>query len=395
MIPVLYDKTETEYKTWGLGLIKDAVSATVTEELNGSFTAEVVLPCTSQAYPELEVDRIITLWAPYRHWYRRTWATVEKRDEGGKQPFRIVSISRPMSGLVTVKCEHVSAQTKKIVMKRREEWDGAHYHYRNFNELPRAGSNPFQVDISAIRGDGAYIDRIFPAVKTPMTMRDYLQGKEGSLTDRLKCDWIFNGWTITAVKPQRGTEANCVIRYGSNLTDIKQEEEIAAVKTCIYPFYYKEESGVQTYVAPDTYVRGQYADNYTYDRIEIMDCSNEFDTTPTAAQLTAWAASYMERNNWGVPNVSISVNLVTQAGALGYDAKAIQTPEYEADQEIYLGDSVRVVFTKLGIDTTARVVKYEYDSIKERYKKIDVGTIKPSITKSLAAVFKKTGVQIR
>lgn len=393
MIPVLYDKTETTYKTWGLGLIKDAQSAIVTEELGGEFTAEVVLPSTSQAYPELEVDRIIVLWVPYRR-YHRTAPLTGNRDEGGKQPFRIVSISKPMKGMVTVKCEHVSAQTKRIIMKRREKWDGVHYNYQYFYDLPRAGSNPFLVDIKEIKGDKVYIDNIVPAVKVPMSMRDYLQGKEGSITDVCGCDWIYNGWNITAVK-KRGSEANVTIRYGLNLTDLKQDEEIAAVRTAIYPYYYKEENGVVTYVAPDTYVRCQYADNYPYDRIEIWDCTQEFDTVPTAQDLTDWAAAYMERNDWGVPNVSITINPVTQAGSLGYDVHAMMTPEYEADQELFLGDTVKVVFEKLGIDTEARVVKYEFDSIKERYKKIDVGTIKPSITKSLAAVFKKTGVKIR
>lgn len=390
MIPILYDKTETTYKTWGLGLIKDAQSAVVTEELGGDFTAEVVLPSTSQAYPELEVDRIIVLWVPYRHYFR---ALIPK-DEGGKQPFRITSISKPMKGMVTVKCEHVSAQTKRIIMKRREKWDGVHYHYRNFAELPRAGKNPFNVDTNEINDYLPYLDKNFPAVKVPMSMRDYLQGKEGSITDALHCDWIYNGWNITGVK-KRGAEANVVIRYGLNLTDLKQDEEIAAVRTAMYPYYYKEENGVTTYVAPDTYVRCRYADNYPYDRIEIWDCTQEFDTVPTAQDLTDWAAAYMERNDWGVPNVSITINPVTQAGSLGYDAQAMRTPEYEADQELFLGDTVKVVFEKLGIDTEARVMKYEFDSIKERYKKIDVGTIKPSITKSLAAVFKKTGVKIR
>ena len=393
MIPVLYDKTETTYKTWGLGLIKDAQSAIVTEELGGEFTAEVVLPSTSQAYPELEVDRIIVLWVPYRR-YHRTAPLTGNRDEGGKQPFRITSISKPMKGMVTVKCEHVSAQTKRIIMKRREKWDGVHYNYQYCNDLPRAGSNPFSMDITEIKGDKPYIDNIVPVVKIPMSMRDYLQGKEGSITDVCRCDWIYNKWNITAVK-KRGTEANMVVRYGLNLTDIKQDEEIAAVRTAIYPYYYKEENGVVTYVAPDTYVRCQYADNYPYDRIEIWDCTQEFDTVPTAQDLTDWAAAYMERNDWGVPNVSITINPVTQAGSLGYDVHAMMTPEYEADQELFLGDTVKVVFEKLGIDTEARVTKYEFDSIKERYRKIDVGTIKPSITKSLAAVFKKTGVKIR
>ena len=307
MIPILYESTVTDIPrekedgtfnriNWGLGLIKDAKSAVVTEELGGDFTAEIVLPVSSQVYPELQVDRIIGLWCPYKT-YRRTIGDTHIKDEGGRQPFRIVSISKPMAGMVTVKCEHVSAQTKRIIMKPRPR-GAVQYHYEYFNDLDRAGALPFIVDISEI--------------------------KQGS-----------------------------------------------------------------------SYVRCRYADNYAYDRIEIWDCTQEFDTAPTAQQLTDWAAAYMERNNWGVPNVSITVDLVTQAGSLGYNADAIKTPDITADQEVYLGDSVEVIFERLGINTTARVKKYEFDSLRERYKKVEIGTIKPSITKSLAAVFKKTGVKLR
>ena len=401
MIPILYDSTVTDIvrepdKTsynWGLGLIKDAKSAVVTEELGGDFTAEVVLPVSSQVYPELQVDRIIALYCPYKRYSSRGFRG-DVKNEGGRQPFRITSISKPMNGMVTVKCEHVSAQTKRIIMKRREKWDGLHYHYQSFDALPRVGANPFTVDIYEVTKGRPWIDNIVPAPKIPVSMRDYLQGKEGSITDTCGVEWIYNGWKITAVD-RRGESANLKIRYGVNLKDLKQEEEIQNVRTAMYPYYYKEENGVVTYVAPDNYVRCRYADNYAYNRIEIWDCSQEFNTAPTKKQLTDWAAAYMERNNWGVPNVSITVDLVTQAGSLGYNADAITTPNITADQELYLGDSVDVIFERLGIDTTARVTKYEFDCLRERYKKVDIGTIKPSITKSLAAVFKKTGVKIR
>ena len=403
MIPILYESTVTDIPrekedgtfnriNWGLGLIKDAKSAVVTEELGGDFTAEIVLPVSSQVYPELQVDRIIGLWCPYKT-YRRTIDDTHIKDEGGRQPFRIVSISKPMAGMVTVKCEHVSAQTKRIIMKPRPR-GAVQYHYEYFNDLDRAGALPFIVDISEIKQGSRYIDDLMPNPRVPVSMRDYLQGKEGSITERHRVDWIYNGRRITAVK-QRGETANLKIRYGVNMRDLKQEEEIQNVRTAMYPYYYKEENGVTTYVAPSSYVRCRYADNYAYDRIEIWDCTQEFETAPTVQQLKDWAAAYMERNNWGVPNVSITVDLVTQAGSLGYNADAIKTPDITADQEVYLGDSVEVIFERLGINTTARVKKYEFDSLRERYKKVEIGTIKPSITKSLAAVFKKTGVKLR
>ena len=131
MIPVLYEKTEKQMKNWGLGQITDCQKAVVTEELNGDFTAEMVVPYTSPVYPLLMVDRIVGLHVPRRA-VGGVW-------EGGTQPFRIVSVSKPMAGLVTVKMEHVSAQLKKVIMKR---WvpSSSQYISGNFKALPHEGS---------------------------------------------------------------------------------------------------------------------------------------------------------------------------------------------------------------------------------------------------------------
>jgi phage-related protein len=42
MIPILYDKDETEFKTNGLGRLSDAISCIVTEERNGIYELEMV-----------------------------------------------------------------------------------------------------------------------------------------------------------------------------------------------------------------------------------------------------------------------------------------------------------------------------------------------------------------
>lgn len=46
MIPILYDKRETEFITNGIGLLTDAVSCLVTEERNSTY--ELTLVCLLQ-----------------------------------------------------------------------------------------------------------------------------------------------------------------------------------------------------------------------------------------------------------------------------------------------------------------------------------------------------------
>lgn len=378
MIPVLYEKTEKEMKNWGLGQITDCQKAVVTEELNGDFTAEMIVPYTSPVYPLLMVDRIVGLHVP-RRVVNQVW-------EGGKQPFRIVSISKPMAGLVTVKMEHVSAQLKKVIMKR---WE--YTSQTGIKNAPHVGSlDDFVFDMNITGYSG------LPPIKTPMTCREYLQGKEGSLTDKYHCDWIFGGyllgyWRVTAVD-RRGVDSGLRIRYGYNMRDLKQDESVANVWTGLFVYWKKEVDGVEQYVEASDAAYSQYAGHYAFERIQSMDVSNEFETQPTAAQLLTWAQNYVDRNNYGVPAVSITINYGSMAKSEGY---VVPIADGTSDQDLYLGDTVHIDYAALGIDLAARVQKYTYDSIHEKYLTVDVGTVKPSITKSLAAVFRETGVKIR
>ena len=388
MIPVLYEKTEKEMKNWGLGQITDCQKAVVTEELNGDFTAEMIVPYTSPVYPLLMVDRIVGLHVP-RRVVNQVW-------EGGKQPFRIVSVSKPMAGLVTVKMEHVSAQLKKVIMKR---WvpSSSQYISGNFKALPHEGSlDDFSFSFNITGFDPTSHTVGYPSIKTPRTCREYLQGKDGSITDKYHCDWIFGGydqgyWQVTAVD-RRGVDSGLRIRYGYNMRDLKQDESVANVWTGLFVYWKKEVDGVEQYVEASDAAYSQYAGYYAFERIQLMDVSNEFETQPTAAQLLAWAQSYVDRNNYGVPAVSITINYGSMAKSEGY---VVPIADGTRDQELYLGDTVHIDYAALGIDLAARVQKYTYDSIHEKYLTVDVGTVKPSITKSLAAVFRETGVKIR
>ena len=386
MIPILYGKNKDDYNdSWGLGLIKDCAGATVTEELNGDITAEVKIPYASPVYPLLEVDMVIALHMPEIKHRQSEHAD----DLGGKEPFRIISISKPLGGIVTVQAEHISGQLKKVIMTPRS----ADY-YRQFDDIPHLGSlEDFTFDLP-MSPAGDVMKGPMPAVKIPITCREYMQGKEGSITDNLGYEWIFHGWNVRAVE-RRGGQSSCVIKYGKNLSDIKQEESIANIYTGIIPYWRQEQDGQVEYVAPDHAVMCQYADRYAFDRIQAMDCTEAYQTAPTAAQLESYAASYMERNGWGVPDVSITVDFRSGIGSIGKTGAVIRNNYLVEYQELYLGDTVHVVFERLGIDTTARVSKYTYDALRERYLTIDIGTIKPSITERLAKVFRKTGVKLK
>ena len=93
MIPILYEETEIEFKTNGIGRLVDAISCTVTEERNGEYELEMEYPESGKLFKELKHSRII--------------GAVPSED-AAIQGFEIYKISKPINGVITVDARHVS-----------------------------------------------------------------------------------------------------------------------------------------------------------------------------------------------------------------------------------------------------------------------------------------------
>ena len=107
MIPKLLDNTKTltallNDTTEGLGRLATCTSAKVTEERNGAFTLQFTLPITDRHYSEIAQDAIIL---------------AKPNPYDPNQMFRVYKSSKPMSGMVTFYCRHISYDlTKTSVM---------------------------------------------------------------------------------------------------------------------------------------------------------------------------------------------------------------------------------------------------------------------------------------
>ena len=103
MIPILYEKTETQFSTHGLGSVPEWIECSVTEERNGEFYLEGSLPIDAANVENLAIERII-MAAP----------APGKR----MQPFRILSTEKSSDGnMVNVKAYHVTYQLTENICK--------------------------------------------------------------------------------------------------------------------------------------------------------------------------------------------------------------------------------------------------------------------------------------
>lgn len=348
MKPILFEETATEFSTLGLGVMVEATSCIVTEERNGAYELEMKYPVSGRLFSEIKNRAII----------------VSKAGQtGGKEPFRIYQITKPMNGIVTICAAHLSYDLSGVVLSRFTASNAPDAMSKI--KANSVNDNPFTfwTDLSTSANF---------SVTAPSTVRSIMGGKTGSLLDVYGGEYAYEGYTVRLYK-QRGMDRGVTIRYGKNLIDLKQEENIQNVYTGVYPYWASEDAYVEL---PEKIVNAP--GEYGFSRIKPLDCSSEFDEAPSEEQLRSFAERYMKDNNIGVPSVSIDVEF----------APLEQSEEY-ADlaqlQRVELCDTVTVYFERLGIDATAKCVKRKFDVLKNKYQSITLGDARTNIADTIVS----------
>ena len=354
MKPILFAENSTVFTSNGIGRLSDAISCVVTEERNGQYELTMEYPSTGIHFDEIKLRAII----------------VAKPSEGASnQPFRIYNISRPTNGRVTIDAQHLSYDLSKNVAMPFEVTASSTACASTLAGLKTNAVETcpftFTTDVNTV---ASYHQTV------PASIRQRLGGIEGSVLDQFGGEYEFDGYTVNLHK-DRGEEKNIPLRYGKNITDIKQEENIANTITGIVPFWADNEGG-EVVTLPEKVVYAPNASAYPQKLTVPCDFSANFESQPTVAQLRAKAQAYINQSGIGIPKVSIDVSFVNLA----------DTEEYKDIaplQQVNLCDVIPVQFEALGIDTTAKIVATEYDVLKERYNSITVGSLRSNLTSTI------------
>ncbi len=355
MIPILFAENETNFTTNGIGRMADAITCKVNEKRNGIFELTMTYPVDGSHFADVRHSRI--LYAP-------------PADGKTEQPFRIDFISKPLNGIVEIKALHISSQLSHIPV------------------------SPFtaQSVTGALAGLSSYAAETCPftfwtdkstvaafKVEVPSSIRSLLGGQRGSVLDVYGGEYEFDGYTVK-LHNERGSDRGVTLRYGKNIIDIRQEENIANTYTGVMPYWSgMDASNAEVLVMlQEKVLHAQNAQNFPYQRTIPLDLSNEFENAPTEAQLRTRAQAYMAANDIGKPAVNVKVSFVA----------LWQTEEYKdiANLErVNLCDTVTVEFPALGISVKAQVVETTYDVLAERYESIELGNERTTLAGSIAA----------
>lgn len=337
MIPILY-KPDAKTK---IGWLAEASDCQCTEERNGVFELEFQYPMLGRYAADLVIDRYVK---------------AKPNATAANQFFHIRKVSKPINGMFTISCEHIS------------------YALSGYPVPTVSASGNAQVAINAVltaAKNQLGKDTGFSAATTDITLsssialanvsaRAALGGVSGSVLDVYGGEYEFDNHTIKLHK-SRGQDHGVRISYGRNMTDLKCEIDMDSAYTGIYGYVKNDDVDLKSYVSV-TNSSGINA------KTLIRDFSSDFSGDEiTQAKLDSAVSAYVAKNDINSPSVSMTVSFVDLS----------QSPEYasfSALEAVNLCDTVKIYHKDLDIDIKAKVIKTTYDVLRERYTSIELGS---------------------
>ena len=345
MIPKLYASTETAFTSEGLGRLTDATRCEVTEERNGIYELVLEYPVGGPMINKIQVGRYIG-------------ATHD--DDQDVQPFEIYKVSAPIRGVVTVNAWHISYKLNSVAVLPFTADSCA-------NALAAIGTNSLNTNPFTFWTDKAVAAPF--ELTVPKNARNILGGETGSILDVYgKGEYEFDKYTVK-LWTNRGVDNGVEIRYGKNLTALDYQQNGASVYNAVAPFWTNDSTTV--YLDHLVVRTGETAGNAI-----ALDLSGDFDEEPTAAQLEAAAQAYIDASD----NYEIKENIKVDFYPI-WEADE----RYEAEQ-VRLCDTVTIIFEGYNIRAKAKAIKVVYDTLRDRYKYIELGEPKATFAQEVTAL---------
>lgn len=347
MIPILYEKDETVFASNGLGRLRDCISCKCVEERNSIYEVDFEYPLSGAHYEDIKLGRIIG---------------VTHDDTGDVQPFDIVSYSKPINGVVTFHCTHISYRQSYLTVTGS-----------NINTLADAftllstaePSNPF-----SYQTDKTSTGYLGSADGVPKSVRSMLGGIEGSILDIYGGEYEWNRWSVI-LHQSRGQLRDFSIRYGVNMLDYQDETDSSGTYSSVIPYWTDGTTTVvgdrQDATNPTITGRGECVP---------LDVSDRFESQPTKAQVEAMGLSVLNSQNAYLPTQNISVSFV----------RLQDMPEYAGMQNLLrcgLCDTIKVIFPDYNSSGQFKIVKTVWDVLADRYEEMELGDLSISLSEAL------------
>lgn len=347
MIPYLLPADAADFDASGLPL-PDAVSCTVKQDSSARSELTMQYPVIGDNYDAIKKDMII----------------MAKPDPFTRaQPYRVYKVGKVTNGLVTFSARHLAYDALGYPV--------APFVAHNAAEAATLAKQRCLID-NALTLSTDSTKTAEMVVEKPLSLRAVLATDSNSILNTYGGAILFDRREILH-RVDNGQNRGVVIRYGVDLIDLQQEENIANTYNGILPFW----SGTRTTMdgdeiasqLPETVLGAVCMAAGTWPVVKVLpvDMTDYFGdgNPPTAAALNALAPTWIADHRVGVPEVSIKLQYA------------------QTGQDVRLCDVIGVEFPLLGVSTDAKVTATSYDVLREIYTDIQVGDPRPEISDSL------------
>ena len=357
MIPILYPANETQFRTNGLGALKDVTSCEVHEILNGEYELTMEYPVTGQHFDDIKKTRLVL---------------AKPSPQEDPQPFEIYKIDKALNGNVTIYAQHISYRLSLIPVAPFT----ASSPLEAVQKITQKAflAVPFTITVDTTR-TGEF------SLEQPKSVRAVI----GDLLTKygLEVRWSGMNVYLTTI---RGADNGVKISYGKNLTELSHESDIQETATGIVPYWTGmggTGTGTDTLVG-DLYIDQDKDQRYPYSRVITYDFSNWFPEghVPTKSELNQAAVQYMANYQNGLPDETTNLSFIPLWLTEEFKDRA-------SVEMVSLGDTIRVTSENIGADITARIVEVTWDVLKERYEDLITGKARSGLSEQFTKVEEK------
>ena len=348
MIPILYEKTETAFVSNGIARLRDCIEAKVVEERNGVYELDFQYPTDGANYELIQIGRIVG---------------VTHDETGDIQPFDIVSYTKPIDGVVSFHCTHISYRQSYMIVRGT-----------NINSLADAFTRITDYAMPATpftywtdKTSSGYVSA-FDGI--PKTVRSMLGGTEGSILDAYGGEYEWDKWTVK-LWSARGQFRDFAIRYGVNMLDYNEEYDTTECYSSCRPYW----TDGTSYVVGDKQDSGALPPSGR-DQCIPLDVTEKFENKPTKAQVEAMGLQMMNSQNPTAPVQNIEVSFV-RLQDMGEFA------DYQNLLQCRLCDTINVIFPDFNSSGKFKIVQTEWNVLTGKYESMQLGDLSTSLSEAL------------
>ena len=204
---------------------------------------------------------------------------------------------------------------------------------------------------------------------------------ENGLVSKYGAELARDWYDVFLVK-RVGNDTDVSIREKKNLTGISYDVDETDVVTRIMPT--GEDADGNILYLPELYIDSPNLNAYTHPKWIHLPVSEAKEVT-NGDELKSKAQCYAEMRKAAqdeyakgcdLPTVTLKVDFINCSDAEEYK-------QYAALTDIFLGNSVRVVARRIGVEVSMRMTQYTYDCLTRKYTSVTLGTAADTLEGSM------------